>query len=87
MKNIVLPIIASGALMVAGASLVGHLPQRELTEAPSPAPESSFPDCVAGVGLVEACTENIAVGTHIVGIVQKVFVKRRPTCECRRPAL
>jgi HlyD family secretion protein len=74
MKSIVLPIIASGSLIVAGASLVGHLPQRELTEAPSPPPESSFPNSVAGVGLVEACTENIAVGTHIAGIVQKVFV-------------
>jgi HlyD family secretion protein len=74
MKSIVLPIIASGSLVLAGASLVGHLPQRELTEAPSPPPESSFPSSVAGVGLVEACTENIAVGTHIAGIVQKVFV-------------
>ena len=74
MKSTVLPIIASGSLVLAGASLVGHLPQRELTEAPSPPPESSFPNSVAGVGLVEACTENIAVGTHIAGIVQKVFV-------------
>jgi HlyD family secretion protein len=73
-KNAVLPIVASGALALAGALLVRHLPQRELTEAPSPPPESSFPDRVAGVGLVEACTENIAVGTHIAGIIQKVFV-------------
>ena len=52
----------------------GHLPQRELTEAPSRPPESPFSERVAAVGLVEASTENIAVGTHIAGIVHQVFV-------------
>ena len=74
MKNILLPIIAAGALLLAGASVVRHLPQRELTEAPSPPPESPFSERVAAVGLVEASTENIAIGTHIAGIVQRVFV-------------
>ena len=74
MKNILLPIIAAGVLLLAGASVVRHLPQRELTEAPSPPPESPFSERVAAVGLVEASTENIAIGTHIAGIVQRVFV-------------
>jgi hypothetical protein len=47
MKNIVLPIIAAGVLLLAGASVVRHLPQRELTEAPSPPPESPFSERVA----------------------------------------
>jgi HlyD family secretion protein len=69
MKNIVLPIFAVGALVFAGATLVEHLPQRESTEAPAPPPESPFSERVAAVGLVEANTENVAVGTHIAGIV------------------
>jgi len=67
-------MIAAGALLLAGTSLVRHLPQRELTEAPSPPPESPFSERVAAVGLVEASTENIAIGTHIAGIVHQVFV-------------
>ena len=51
-----------------------HLPQRKLTEAPSPPPASPFSERVAAVGLVEASTENIAVGKHIGGIVHQVFV-------------
>ena len=43
-------------------------------EAPSPPPESQFSERVAAVGIVEASTENIAIGTHIAGIVQRVFV-------------
>ncbi len=74
MKNVLLPIVAVGALLLAGASVVRHLPQRELTDAPSPPPESQFSERVAAVGLIEASTENIAVGTHLAGIVQRVFV-------------
>ncbi len=74
MKPVILPMIAAGALLLAGTSLVRRLPQRELTEAPSPPPESPFSERVAAVGLVEASTENIAIGTHIAGIVHQVFV-------------
>lgn len=38
----------------------------------SPSPYQSF---VAGSGIVEASTENISIGTHIGGIVSKIFVK------------
>src|SRR5262249_38273769 len=44
------------------------------TEAPAPPPESPFSERVAGVGLVEASTENVAIGTHIAGIVARVCV-------------
>jgi HlyD family secretion protein len=39
---------------------------------PAPAPFSSN---VPGAGLVEPSTENIAIGTHVPGVVTKVFVK------------
>ncbi|HEY8151869.1 MAG TPA: biotin/lipoyl-binding protein [Vicinamibacteria bacterium] len=35
---------------------------------------SDFPSTVAAVGLVEASTENISVGTPLAGVVAKVFV-------------
>jgi multidrug efflux pump subunit AcrA (membrane-fusion protein) len=47
---------------------------RESTIPPSPPPVSDFRDTVAAVGLVEASTENIAIGTSLSGIVPKVFV-------------
>ena len=87
MKNIAFPIIAAVSLLLGGASLVRHLPQRELTEAPSPPPESPFSERVAAVGLVEASTENIAVGTHIAGIVHQVFVRAGQRVNTGRPAL
>src|SRR5439155_7807956 len=39
-----------------------------------PPPESSFAHTVAAVGLIEASTENIAIGSHLAGVVEKVFV-------------
>src|SRR5262249_45481764 len=44
------------------------------TEPPAPPPVSDFPSTVAAVGLVEAGTENISVGTPPGGVVVKGFV-------------
>jgi RND family efflux transporter MFP subunit len=38
--------------------------------------ESPFPTFVAGSGIIEASTENIAIGTHIPGIVAERFVNQ-----------
>ncbi len=40
----------------------------------SEAPRPPYPAFVAGSGLVEASTENISLGTHIAGIISKIFV-------------
>jgi HlyD family secretion protein len=40
----------------------------------SDAPQPPYQRFVAGAGLVEASTENIAIGTHIAGIVSKIYV-------------
>lgn len=37
--------------------------------------KSPFVSNVAGTGIVEACTENIAIGTPVSGVVASVFVK------------
>lgn len=41
----------------------------------SEVPQSPYPTFVAGSGLVEASTENISLGTHVAGIVSKIFVQ------------
>ena len=41
----------------------------------SDAPQPPFQTFVAGSGIVEASTENISIGTHIAGIVSKIFVQ------------
>ncbi len=38
-------------------------------------PTSPFPAAVAGTGVVEPDTENIAVGSHLSGVVERVLVK------------
>lgn len=39
------------------------------------APWSPYPVFVAGSGIVEASSENISIGTHIAGIVAKIYVQ------------
>ena len=49
-------------------------PRREANTPPVQPPASAFAHNVAAVGLVETSTENIAVGSHLPGVVEKVFV-------------
>ena len=74
MKNLVLPIIAAGAALFATVSVVRTQPVREVTDPPSAPPASGFARTVAAVGLVEASTENISIGTPLSGVVAEVVV-------------
>src|SRR5262249_24814908 len=47
------------------------VPAAEPVAQPATAP---FPSFVAGAGLIEASTENIAIGTHLAGIVTDVYL-------------
>jgi HlyD family secretion protein len=38
-------------------------------------PRSPFADKISGSGIVEASTRNIAIGTHVSGVVDRVYVK------------
>src|SRR3977135_1207319 len=49
-------------------------PKWERTNPPVQPPASTFAHTVAAVGLVETSTENIAIGAHLPGVVEKVFV-------------
>lgn len=75
MRNFLLPLIALGMLLFG----VNHIRarQKETPQSPPPIAPATSPylNRVAGAGLVEAATENIAIGAHLPGIVDQVFVK------------
>ena len=75
MKRTVLPIVAAVAAILAMISVARTRPKREPTVPPSAPPTSSFEKVVAGVGLVEANSENIAVSCAVSGMVTQLYVK------------
>jgi len=74
MRRFILPLIGILAAAWAAYAIAHTTTHHESTIPPSPPPVSDFRDTVAAVGLVEASTENIAIGTPLSGIVPKVFV-------------
>jgi len=75
LTKIVLPIAAMGLLAFAVIHVIkGQKPESQLPPLITPT-HSPFSTTVAGAGLIEATTENIAVGTPAPGIVVEVFVK------------
>jgi HlyD family secretion protein len=70
----VLPLIAVAAAALATVSIVRTQPKRERTNPPVAPPTAEYSDAVAAVGLVEASTENVSIGTHLSGVVEQVFV-------------
>jgi HlyD family secretion protein len=73
-RKFVLPFLAlAGAglgILAAVRSASTLVPNPMVSDAPTP-PYQTF---VAGAGMVEANTENIAIGTQIAGIVAKIYV-------------
>jgi HlyD family secretion protein len=74
MKRFILPIVAVLAALGAAVSIARTYPRWQTTDPPAPPPVSDYPDTVAAVGLVEASTENISIGTPLSGVVARVFV-------------
>lgn len=70
----VLPWIAAGAAVLATVSILRTQPKRERTNPPVAPPTAQYSDTVAAVGLIEASTENVSIGTHLSGVVERVFV-------------
>lgn len=74
-RKYVIPMMA-----VAGLALAVHTVRSESEEKPAAKPaaspaRSTFETSVAGSGIIEASTRNIAIGTHVPGIVTKVYVE------------
>lgn len=74
MKRLLLPALGILAGLWATYSIARTTPRRQPTDPPAPPPVSEYSDAVAAVGLVEASTENISVGTPLAGVVARVFV-------------
>src|SRR3954462_15316295 len=71
----ILPFVAMGGLVLALFVVMQGskpVPAAQPVTQPAPAPYQSY---IAGAGLVEAATENIAIGTGVGGTVTEVFVK------------
>ena len=75
MKRTVLPIVAAVAGILGMISVARTRPKREPTVPPSAPPTSSFEHVVAGVGLVEANSENIDISCAVSGMVTQLYVK------------
>jgi HlyD family secretion protein len=74
MKRFVLPVVGVLAALWATFSIARTMPRRESTAPPALPPITDFPSTVAAVGLVEASTENISVGSPLPAVVTRVFV-------------
>jgi len=75
MKRFVLPVIGILSALWAAYSVARTTPRRLRTNPPSAAPASDFSKTVAAVGLIEANSENIAIGTPLSGVATEIFVK------------
>src|SRR2546423_243167 len=74
-RKTVLPLLAAlGVVFAIYTVRAGSKPIPVSKPVAEPA-RSPFPTYVAGSGLIEAASENIAVGTNVAGVVTKVFVK------------
>lgn len=74
MKSRMLPILATVVLFLAAVSVVRTQPRME-TNAPQTAPpRSAFEGSVAAVGIVEPGSENVAIASHLPGVVERVLV-------------
>jgi HlyD family secretion protein len=74
-RNYVIPVLALAGVVMAVYTVRSE--NKQVTPAkPVAEPASSPYDIpVAGAGIVEASTQNLAIGTHVPGIVSKVLVK------------
>jgi multidrug resistance efflux pump len=70
-----LPIVAVGLLVFAVVHVAGSPQSSEPAKPLSPPAQSPFSGTVAGAGMIEAQTENIAVGSPTAGVVTEVLVQ------------
>jgi len=85
MKRFVLPLVGLLAATWAAFSIARTHPNRDRTDPPTPPPVSDFKQTVAAVGIVEASTENISIGTPLSGVVARIFVAAGQTVRAGDP--
>jgi multidrug efflux pump subunit AcrA (membrane-fusion protein) len=85
MKRFILPAIGVLTAVWSAYSVVRTQPHRTPTDPPAPPAVSDFADTIAAVGLIEASTENIWVGTPLGGVIERVFVTAGQTVRRGEP--
>ena len=75
MRKYALLILAAGGLLLAAGMAVLGDQESEVASSKIALPEIPFKSFVAGEGIVEANTGNIAIGTPTSGIVTSIYVK------------
>jgi HlyD family secretion protein len=74
-RFLILPFLAIvGIIFVIRTVISGSVPQPIATPLIAP-PQSPFPRFVAGSGIIEASSENIAIASPLAGVIKQVFVK------------
>src|SRR5262249_51632597 len=68
------PLTAFGLLVFALVHVVTAQPEKPKLQPPREPAQASFAHSVAGAGIVEAQTENIAIGSALPGVVMEVYV-------------
>jgi multidrug resistance efflux pump len=74
-RKYVLPLVAILGIFLAVVSVRASGRKTPTTAPVADPPRAPFASYVAGAGLVEASTENIAIGTPVAGVVSRVLVK------------
>ena len=74
-RSIIVPLIALSLLSVAAYHVAHNSQIKPALAAPAAPARTPWGDSIAGTGIVEPWTENVAVGTHVAGVVQDVLVK------------
>ena len=73
-RKYLLPVLAIAGLAFAIWTAVQGAKTQPPARPVSDPPRSPFPKKISGSGIVEASTRNISVGSHVPGIVARVFV-------------
>lgn len=74
-RKYLLPLLAAFGFLAAAVVVVLGNTTPPAAPAPFPAVRPPFANYVAGTGLIEASTGNIAIGTPVSGIVDAIYVK------------
>src|SRR5688572_19934372 len=74
-RKYVIPVMAVTGVALAVHTVRSQSQERPIPEPVAQPPRSPFGASVAGSGIIEASTENIAIGTNLPGIVVEVYVK------------
>jgi HlyD family secretion protein len=86
-RKFVLPLLAIVGVLLAVVSVRASGKRTPATSPVADPPRAPFEAYVAGAGLVEASTENIALGTPVAGVVSRMLVKVGDTVARGQPLM